>query len=154
MLSMQSFFYLLLNLALYGTLAVGVVAASAYLFGFVRQRFCRCRPGLNAIAAAITAVAILFSLALLPQESLMDLPIINAVPMLIYIVYFVLGVVHLCLWHKAIIELMARCAIVSTSRCAAECRCNRAEPIDPCGCRREPGEAGEASGPCGPCSGS
>ncbi len=140
MLSMQALGWLLLNLGLYTVMAFGIAAGAAHLFSLLRQSFCQCNNR-DCLAALATAVIILFSLALLPQPSLMSMPLINALPMVIFVVYMVLGLVHMCLWSKPLLAMLA--SVVRTPRCCdCRCECRCTPPVtDPCGCG-SPGSCG------------
>lgn len=131
---MQAFLLLIANLFLYGTMAVGVVVISAYLYAYLRSVLCPCDEGRSTVLASVlTTVTILLSLWLLPQVWIMDIPLLNILPMLIYIVYAGAGLVHLCLWRWLLLRALTEHTRWISCRCRGECSC-RTAPVEPRPC--------------------
>lgn len=130
---MQAFLLLIGNLFIYGTMAMGVAVVSAYLYTWLRHALCPCderRSGI--IAGVLTTGIILFSLWLLPQVWIMDIPLLNVLPLLIYAVYCGTGLVHLCLWRWLLLKALSERTKWITCRCCGECSCRSSH--EPCGC--------------------
>lgn len=131
---MQALFLLIANLFLYGTMAVGVAVISAYLYAYLRSTLCPCAEGRSTVLASVlTTGIILFSLWLLPQVWIMDIPLLNILPMLIYTVYAGAGLIHLCLWRRLLLKALTERTQWITCRCHGECSC-RTPPVEPCPC--------------------
>lgn len=139
MLSMQNFGLLLLNMLLYTLLTVGVFACAARLFGVMRRGFCDCRNR-DVLAAIATGVIIIVSLMLFPQPGMMDLPFVNVLPMVIFVIYTVSGAVHLWLWRKPLLNMLDGVISepsCSEARCCCEGECSCRSRCHPCGCSAE-----------------
>ncbi|MBY0548773.1 MAG: hypothetical protein K2W95_15995 [Candidatus Obscuribacterales bacterium] len=132
---MQAFLLLIANLFLYGTMAVGVAVVSAYLYAYLRSALCPCDERRSTILASVlTAGLILFSLWLLPQVWVMDIPLLNILPMLIYVVYAGAGLVHLCMWRWLLLRALTERTKWITCRCRGECGCQQPASVEPCTC--------------------
>lgn len=141
---MQAFLLLLANLFLYGLMGVGVAVVSAYLYAYLKHVLCPCGRHNGLVAAGLTTAGVLFSLWLLPQAWLMDIPLLNLLPMLIYTVYFVSGLVHLCIWRRQLLSYLSEyagkvtgCCVTPVEPdcgCAPDCACTcvRRDPEPPC----------------------
>lgn len=127
MISMQALGWLLFNLVLFTVMAFGVAAAAARLFSLLRHSFCGCHSR-DTFAAVVTGIIIAVTLALL-----LEVPFMQILPMLIYVTYMVMGLVHMCLWSRQLLAMFA--SVVREPECDCPCKkpCEPG-PMDPCGC--------------------
>lgn len=105
-------------MALFTVLAVGVASTAAHLFRLLRCKLQDWKHG-DVIAGILTAVIIIASLIALPQPKLMDYLLLSIIPMVIYLVFGIMGLVHCYLWFPVAVELLRS---LKTGPCP-ECRC-------------------------------
>lgn len=103
---------------LFLVLATGIAATAAHLFSYLRNKWCHLHHR-NVAAGVATGAIIGITLVLFPQPKLMDVLVLSVVPVLIYLLYGIMGMVHLWLWRYKIAEMIAM--LVNRARGCREC---------------------------------